>query len=156
MGGNPYRTILGLIRAESSELAETGETAAAGIGAGPAKMRLGEVTQRVPLKIKVAGIEQPTEVLRINERLVKGAKWKTRITSPKSDYKSLTGKLSGPVTCGGALSDVTSGQLHSASTTIDEAAVEQLEIDLEVGDEVLLLTTDDQVFFILMKVVKAV
>lgn len=156
MDGNPYSKMLGLIRAESSEIAETGETAVAGIGAGPAKIRLGEVTQQVPLKIKVAGIEQPTSVLRVNERLVKGAKWKTKTTSPKSDYKVLAGALSGTVTCGGALSDVTDGHLHSTDTTIDEATVEQLEIDLEVGDEVLLLTTDDQMFFVLMKVVDAV
>lgn len=156
MDDNPYSKLLGLIRAESSETAETGETEMTGIGAGPAKLRLGEVTQREPLRIKVAGIEQPTGVLRINERLVKGAKWKTKTTSPNSDYKTLTGKLSGPVTCGGALSTVTAGELHSTDTTIDEATVEQLEIDLEVGDEVLLLTTDDQMFFILMKVVDAV
>ena len=33
---------------------------------------------------------------------------------------------------------------------------EQLELDLAVGDEVLLLTQDDQVFYIVMKVVNAV
>ena len=156
MDGNPYSKMLSLIRAESSEMAEAGESMAAGIGAGAAKMRLGQVTQHVPLRIRVAGIEQPTDVLRINERLVKGAKWKSKITSTNSSYNALTGALSGSVTCGGALSDVTGGQLHSADAAIDEAVVEQLEIDLEVGDEVLLLTTDDQIFFILMKVVKAV
>ena len=156
MDGNPYSKILDLIRAESSEETFNGETSVAGIGAGPAKMRLGQVIQKVPLKIKVAGIEQPTEVLRINERLVKGATWKAKTTSSNSDYKALTGALNGSVTCGGSLSDITAGQLHSADTTIDEATVEQLEIDLELGDEVLLLTTDDQIFFIIMKVVKAV
>lgn len=38
----------------------------------------------------------------------------------------------------------------------DMILLEQLEIDLEVGDEVLLLTEDDQVFYIIMKVVDAV
>ena len=37
-----------------------------------------------------------------------------------------------------------------------EAQVRQLELDLEVGDQVLMLTEDDQRFFILMKVVDAV
>lgn len=46
--------------------------------------------------------------------------------------------------------------MHSPDTVIDEAQVEQLEIDLEAGDEVLLLTQDDQVFYVMMKVVDAV
>ena len=156
MEGNPYSALLGLIRTESEEISGSGESAAAGIGAGAAKLRLGKVTQREPLKISVAGIEQPTSVLKINERLTRGATWKTKTTSPSGDYNGLTGNLSGPVSCGGALSTVTGGQLHSEDTVIDQAEVEQLEIDLEVGDELLLLTTDDQMFYILMKVVDAV
>ena len=125
------------------------------------KMRLGRVTSRVPLKVVVAGIEQPTETLKINERLVKGAIWKTKTTSPNSDYNRITGPIEGPVTTPhgrstGALEKFTDGEVHSADTTIDEGTVEQLELDLEVGDQVLLLTEDDQVFYILMKVVNAV
>ncbi len=56
----------------------------------------------------------------------------------------------------GALIALTDGRVHSPDTVIDEARVEQLEIDLEAGDEVLLLTQDDQVFYIVMKVVDAV
>ena len=78
----------------------------------------------------------------MNERLVKGARWKTKTTSPNSDYRGLSG--------------VVTGQVHSADTVIDEAVVEQLELDLEAGDEVLLLTQDDQVFYIIMKVARAV
>lgn len=159
--GDPYARMLEVLRGESSEASKTGETIHAGLGARPAKMRLGEVTQQVPLRIKVMGIEQPTEVLRINERLVKGATWKAKVTSPNSDYNGLTGTLSGPVNCSGGhgspkLGEVTGGNIHSTDTTIDEAVMEQLEIDLEVGDQVLLLTEDDQVFFIMMKVVRAV
>lgn len=159
--GDQYAKIISIIRGESGEQTPTSETNHAGLGAVPCKMRLGKVTQRVPLKIKVAGIEQPTEALRINERLTKGAKWKAKIKSPNSDYKSLTGKLSGPVVCSGdgcapQLGTVTGGQLHSTDTLIDEAEHEQMEIDLEVGDEVLLLTEDDQVFYIIMRMVKAV
>lgn len=167
MEGNPYARMVAVIRGESSEQTTTGETQPAGLGANPCKMRLGKVTQRVPLKITVAGIEQPTEVLYINERLVKGAKWKVKITSPDSDYKGLTGNLVGPVACPGEgcspqLGPVTDGQLHSTDTTIGKddpakmATTEQMEIDLEVNDQVLLLTEDDQTFYIIMKVVAAV
>ncbi len=46
--------------------------------------------------------------------------------------------------------------MHSGDTVIDQGEAEQLELDLAVGDEVLLLTQDDQVFYIVMKVVNAV
>lgn len=161
MDGNPYARIIDVVRGETQEDASARESIQGGVGAAPIKARLGIVTQRVPLKIKVAGIEQPTSVLRINERLVKGAKWKVKITSPTSDYRGLTGQLSGPVSCPGGhgspqLDAVTGGQLHSTDTTIDQAVTEQLEIDLEAGDQVLVLTEDDQIFYIVMKVVKAV
>lgn len=167
MDRDPYTRMVAVIRGETSEKSTTGETQPAGLGANPCKMRLGKVTQRVPLKITVAGIEQPTEVLKINERLTRNAKWKVQITSPDSDYKGLTGQLSGPVKCSHegcspGLDKVTAGELHSTDTTIGKdteasrATVEQLEIDLEVGDQVLLLTEDDQIFYILMKVVDAV
>lgn len=167
MDRDPYTRLVSVMRAESSEQTTTGETASAGLGANPCKMRLGKVTQRAPLKISVAGTEQPTEVLRINERLTRSAKWKVQISSPDSNYNRLTGQLSGPVSCGGEgcnpqLGSVTDGTLRSTDTVIGKdtaagmATVEQLEIDLEVGDQVLLLTEDDQMFYIMMKVVDAV
>lgn len=167
MDGNPYARMLAVIRGETGEQTPTGETESAGLGANPCKMRLGIVTQRAPLKLKVASIEQPTRALRINERLVKGARWKVKITSPDSDYRQLTGQLQGPAVCPGGcgspqLDAVTGGQLHSTDTTIGKdaedgmATTEQLEIDLEAGDEVLLLTEDDQIFYIVCRMVKAV
>lgn len=161
MDGNPYAAVVGLMRGQGAEYGPAGDSAHAGLGAASARMRLGRVLTAAPLTVRVAGIAQPTRALRINERLVKGARWKTRITSPNSDFNGLTGPASGPVTTPhgagtGALERFTGSQLHSPDTTIDEAVVEQLEIDLEAGDEVLLLTEDDQVFYIVMKVVKAV
>lgn len=159
MDGNPYARLVALVRDQAADATPTGDSRQAGLGAAPARMRLGKVLQRVPLKVQVAGLPQPAGVLRINERLTKGAAWKTKTTSPSSDYNRLTGPIAGPVSTPhgtGALIAFTDGEVHSGDTTIDEATVEQLEIDLEVGDEVLLLTEDDQVFFIVMKVVKAV
>ena len=101
----------------------------------------------------------PMAAGRAVERLAKGAWWETKTTSPDSDYNALTGPISGPVNTPagqGSLISLRAGQVHSGDTTIDLARVEQLEIDLEVGDRVLLLTEDDQVFYIVMKVVNAV
>lgn len=159
MDGNPYARIVSLIQGSAGR--ETPEGEYSGLGAVPVRMRLGKVTQRVPLKVAVAGIEQPTEALRVNERLVKDAKWTVKLKSPRSDYRDLSGKLAGPVDCSGGqgapkLGTVTGGQLHSGDTLIDEGEVTQLEIDLEVEDKVLLLTEDDQIFYILCKVVQAV
>lgn len=167
MDGNPYARMLGVIRGESADQSAVGDTAQTGLGTAPCRMRIGTVTQRVPLKISVAGLEQPTENLRINERLIKNAQWKVQITSPESDYKQLTGILNAQVTCPGdgcapKLEAVTDGALHSTDTQIGrdtetgKATVKQLEIDLDVGDQVLALTENDQIFYILMKVVKAV
>lgn len=159
MEANPYAGLVALMRGQGLDANPAGDSVQAGLGAAPARMRLGQVVSVEPLKVKAAGLTQPTEVLKINERLVKGAKWKTKTTSPNSDYNRLTGPIEGPVNTPhglGSLIEFTDGQVHSEDTTIDEATVEQLELDLETGDTVLLLTEDDQVFYILMKVVDAV
>lgn len=159
MDGDPYARFVALGRDISADANPAGDSPQAGLGASPVRMRLGRVVSRAPLKVKVAGQVQPPSALRINERLVKGAKWKTKTTSPSSDYNTITGPIAGPVTTPhglGALIEFTGGQVHSADTTIDEGTVEQLELDLETGDTVLLLTEDDQIFYIIMKVVSAV
>ena len=159
MQGNPYAGLVALMRGQGGDNNPAGDSAQAGIGAAPVRMRLGTVVSAAPLKVRVAGLVQPPSALRLNERLAKGAWWKTKTTSPDSDYNALTGPISGPVNTPagqGSLISLTAGQVHSGDTTIDLARVEQLEIDLEVGDRVLLLTEDDQVFYIVMKVVNAV
>ena len=159
MDGDPYARFVALGRSASADAMPAGDSQQAGLGAVPARMRLGTVASADPLRVKVAGLTQPTQALKINERLVKGAKWKAKVTSPSSDYTALTGPISGPVSTPhgeGALSALTGGQVHSGDTTIGQATVEQLELDLETGDTVLLLTEDDQVFYIIMKAVDAV
>lgn len=159
MEENPFTRFLAMVQEETADAGPAGDSAQAGLGAAPARMRLGRVVSAAPLTVRVAGIVQPTKALRVNERLVKGAKWKVKLTSPDSDYNGLTGPIEGPVTTPhgtGALISLTDGQVHSPDTTMDQAVTEQLEIDLEAGDEVLLLTQDDQVFYVLMKVVDVV
>ena len=142
MDGDPYAALAALAGGMDLETGESRASAQAGLGAIQARMRLGRVVGTAPLTVNVSGLNQPPSALRVNERLVKGARWKTKTTSPNSDYRGLSG--------------VVTGQVHSADTVIDEAVVEQLELDLEAGDEVLLLTQDDQVFYIIMKVARAV
>ncbi len=161
MDGNAYSRMIGVIRGENQETTGAVETPRGGIGATQARMRLAEVSGVDPLKIKVAGIEQPTENLRINERLIKGAKWKMKLTSRDASFQDLSGTLDRPVTCSGGhgspqLGGITGGNLQSGNTLIDQGEAEQLEMDLATGDQVLVLTEDDQTFYILMKVVDAV
>lgn len=159
MDGDPYASLAALTLGQRTETGESVDSTQAGLGALQVRMRLGRVESTVPLTVNVAGLIQPPSALRVNERLVKGAKWKTKTTSPNSDIRDFTGPISGPVQGVhgiGALIEFTGGEVHIPDTTIDEATVEQLELDLEVGDEVLLLTSDDQIFYIIMKVVKAV
>ena len=158
MDGNPYAGLVALIREQGADANPVGDSAKAGLGAAPARMRLGTVVSTAPLKVRAAGLVQPPSALRINERLVKGARWKTRTTSPNSDIKDFTGPISGPVQGVhgiGSLIEFTGGEVHLPDTVIDEATVEQLELDLAVGDTVLLLTEDDQEYYIVMKVVGA-
>lgn len=56
----------------------------------------------------------------------------------------------------GALVKLTDGTLHSGVVALSQATVTQLAIDLAPGATVLLLTDDDQIFYIVMKVVSAV
>lgn len=159
MDSNPYARFVALSRGNAADANPAGDSVQAGLGASPARIRLGEVVTVDPLTIKVAGIVQPTSVLRINERLVKEAKWTAKITSANSDFERLTGPIEGPVETPmglGSLIKLTDGKMHSDDTALNEATIEQLEIDLDPGDTVLLLTDDDQIFYVVMKVVDAV
>lgn len=161
MDGNPYARIVQVIRGETADQTATAETPLTGLGAAPARMRLGVVASKVPISVNVAGIIIPAACLRINEQLVKGHQEKVRLTSQDSSYSGLTGWLSGPISCPGGLgspnlSTVTDGTLHSNETAVENAVMEQLELNLSVGDQVLLLTEDDQLFLILCRVVNAV
>lgn len=159
MDGNPYARFVALSRGTASDENPAGDSAHAGLGASPVRMRLGEVVTAAPLTVRVAGIVQPTSALRINERLVKGAEWEVDIAALGGDFSELTGPIAGPVitpTGEGALVKLTDGTLHSGGVALSQATVTQLAIDLAPGDTVLLLTDDDQIFYIVMKVVSAV
>lgn len=141
--GNPYARMAALMHDEA------GQTSTA----RSAILRLGTVVQQKPLEVTTAGVRLPVEALRINERLAKGAKWKTKLTAPVDVLDDPARLPAGAFT---RVKDVMGSTVYNDEVSIDQAEQEQLEIDLETGDTVLLLTEDDQVFYILMKVVDAV
>lgn len=162
MDGDPYARMAALMRNEG----------AVSVGTGATFIRLGRVVSREPLEVSAGGLRLPAEALRINERLTKGAKWKTKLTAPvdvlndparrpAGTFDGVQGPVTGTVGCGAVgcgpePTGITGGTLYSDEVIIDQAEYEQLEIDLAVGDQVLMLTEDDQIFYILMKVVDAV
>lgn len=97
-------------------------------GAGPARIRVGVVVSASPLRISVAGVTLPAGCFLIDERIKKGYRHREQITfdSPPEWW-----------------------------TSDGKASVEQLEPYLDTGDRVLLLTEDDQLFYIVMKAVSA-
>lgn len=122
---------------------------------GPAHLRLGTVLAADPLKVDVAGTIQEADRFYISHRLVK-EHWELlrlecenvsqsfsfssecpHIENPHGDHQGDPARASG-------------GTLNTPHCTATQA-----EPVLKPGDEVLLLTEDDQVFYLMDKVVKA-
>lgn len=132
MDQDPYSSLIDLGRRMASDPPLTLEETSAKEEGAAARLREGKVKSVKPLTVTAAGLTLPTKSLRVNERLTKGAKWRFKIKSKQQDFRAGT------------------------SDTVEDAQAEQLELDLEQGDRVLMLTMDDQTFYILMKVVDAV
>lgn len=125
---NPYDRIFQAMHSAGREEATCGKL----------MLRHGNVLSTSPLKIEVAGTDQEAERFWISHRLLKG----------HSEQCDVKGTLSVTASCSyGSHSSmgVNSGQL----TLTTSAPV------LQQGDDVLLLTADDQEFYLLDKVVRA-
>lgn len=131
MKENPYSAIAGLI-------AEAGRPKGL---AKPIRLRLGTVLSAAPLKVDVAGTTQEAERFYISHRLLDGHEEKV----------SLKGG-SGGFDANGGTHRVA---LVPGTLTVEEAAMRQAGPVLKPKDEVLLLTEDDQYFYLIDKVVKA-
>ena len=123
-----------MVQEQSADTGLAGDSAQAGLGAAPARMRLGRGVSAAPLPVRVAGTVQPTKALRINERLVKGARWKTKTTSPNSDYNGLTGPIEGPGSTPhgtGALVELTDGRvsIREEQGRLEDILKKHLELD---------------------------
>lgn len=91
----------------------------------------GTVTSLSPLVVDFAGIRITGNGLRVNAALL------------QRSIRNTTGNLPASVNC-------TYGSIHSISI---QGGTLQYDIDLKVGDSLCLLTGDDQVFYVLCKVV---
>ncbi len=91
MEENPFARFLAMVQEQSADTGPAGDSAQAGLGAAPARMRLGRVVSAAPLTVRVAGIVQPTKALRINERLGKGGGGENQNHQPQQRLQRFDG-----------------------------------------------------------------
>lgn len=115
---------------------------------GPIHLRLGVVLEADPLKVDVAGTIQEAERFYISHRLVKGHQELLEL-----DCSGVNGNLSIQASCG--YGSHSSMSVSSGTLNTPRCVAAQAEPVLKAGDEVLLLTEDDQTFYLMDKVVKA-
>lgn len=114
---------------------------------GPAHLRLGEVLSALPLKVDVAGTVQEADRFYISHRLLQD-----HTETLALECSGVSGGLQISASCPyGAHSSMSVG----SGTLSARAAATQAEPVLKAGDLALLLTEDDQVFYLIDKVVKA-
>lgn len=133
-----------------SEILEVMRTAAAPSGlAGPVHIRLGKVLAVTPLKVDVAGTIQEAERFYISHRLLKDHEETMDLECTEvSGSFSLTASCSEGAHSGSAAS-------MSSGTMRARCAATLAEPVLQPDDVVLLLTDDDQTFYLIDKVVRA-
>ena len=108
-----------------------------GARAGRLRLRLGTVTAVSPLSVEVAG----TERFYISCRLLAGHTENIKLTGGAGGFTANSGSH-------GVSVDPGTVRLTQLVQTLEEPA-------LQAGDQVLLLTDDDQTFYLIDKVVRA-
>lgn len=109
--------------------------------AGRLRLRLGTVTAVSPLSVEVAGTEQEAERFYISCRLLAGHTENIKLTGGAGGFTANSGSH-------GVSVDPGTVRLTQLVQTLEEPA-------LQAGDQVLLLTDDDQTFYLIDKVVRA-
>lgn len=138
MREDPFSGLYGMMR----------EAGGAAVPDGNARLRLGTVLSVTPLKVDVAGTEQEAARFWIAHRLVDGHREKLRVTG-----SAVSGALAINASCGKGFH--TAMDIHSGTVALDAVATQDGPV-LAAGDTVLLLTEDDQIFYIIDKVVQCV
>ena len=139
MREDPYSEMIGLMREAGGPKGPV----------GPAHLRLGTVVSADPLAVDVAGTPQEAARFYISHRLVKEHQELLRLDcADVAELYSLS--VSCPISAHGGSPASSSGTLYTPRCVATQA-----EPVLKPGDEVLLLTEDDQIFFVIDKVVKA-
>lgn len=139
MREDPYSEMIGLMREAGGPKGPV----------GPAHLRLGTVVSADPLAVDVAGTPQEAARFYISHRLVKEHQELLRLDcADVAEQYSLS--VSCPISAHGGSPASSSGTLYTPRCVATQA-----EPVLKPGDEVLLLTEDDQTFYLMDKVVKA-
>ncbi len=112
-----------------------------GAQAGRLRLRLGKVKAVSPLSVEVAGTEQEAARFYVCRRLLAGHKEKISLSGGEGGFTANGGSH-------GVSVDPGTVQLTQLTRTLEEPA-------LQAGDLVLLLTEDDQTFYLIDKVVQA-
>ena len=119
--------------------------------AGPIHLLLGKVLSADPLRVDVAGTPQEAERFYVSQRLLK--EWKETLDLECSD---VSGQFALTASCpcpdGGGHNG--SAASMAAGTMTAKCAATLAETVLKQGDLVLLLSEDDQVFYLIDKVVR--
>lgn len=124
------------------KMREAGQEA---IPSGNARLLHGTVLSVAPLKIDVAGTTQEADRFYISHRLVAGHAEKLTVSG-----SAVSGALDISASCSnGSHSSMT---ISGGTVALNAVATQDGPV-LKAGDEVLLLTADDQTFYILDKVV---
>lgn len=132
---NPYQQIVGMMKEEAKKTQRRW-------------LRVGEVVKTAPLTIRIAGTEQSGGSLFLNEQIQNGHKEKIMLVS---GLGSVVGLMNGMDT----VSLKVDRENEDPSHVIRVEGENQLQECLKIGDKVLTLSEDDQVFFVLCKVVRA-
>ncbi len=140
MQGDAYSEMIDVMRA-------AGQPA---IPVGHAHLRLGTVLSADPLSVDVAGTTQEAERIYISHRLVQEHQELLRL-----DCVGVYQHFSLSVACPASAHVSSSATAASGTLNTPRCVATQAEPVLKPGDEVLLLTEDEQVFFLIDKVVKA-
>lgn len=138
MKGDPFSGLYNLMRTAGQEDAPT----------GAARLRRGTVRTVSPLAIDVAGTTQEADRFYICDRLAAGHAEKLTVSADR-----VTGALDISASCPMGSHD--SMAILRGTVALSAVATQDGPV-LKPGDEVLLLTTDDQTFYILDKVVSCV
>lgn len=130
MDGDPYQGIVAMMKKEAAE------------AVAHKWLRVGEVLGVSPLKLRIAETEQYGDNLWINSLLL-----------PYEREVSLLGDgtLNGRLNENEAVFEVDIKQIPEQITLKGEQSFEN---HLKVGDKVLVLSEDDQIFYVLCKVVR--
>lgn len=138
MKGDPFSGLYNLMRTAGQEDAPT----------GAARLRRGTVRTVSPLAIDVAGTTQEADRFYICDRLAAGHAEKLTVSGDR-----VSGALDISASCPMGSHD--SMAILRGTVALNAVATQDGPV-LQAGDEVLLLTTDDQTFYIIDKVVSCV